>query len=161
MATDELTATVVERELVIDATPETVWEFLVDTDKAVRWMGVGASFETRPDGRYEVEVLPGVRASGLFVELDPPRRLVHTFGWEPGPDGPNAVPPGSSTVEYELVPRGAGTLLRFRHHGLPDDVEAGRHGHGWDHYLARLAVAAAGGDVGADPWLAQAPNSRT
>ena len=38
-ATTEVTA--VERELAIAASPETVWEFLVDPKKAVRWMGSG------------------------------------------------------------------------------------------------------------------------
>lgn len=151
-AADEMTGTLVEREIAIQASPETVWGLLVDPEKAVRWMGVSVSFDPTPGGRYRVDVLPGSTASGVFVEIDPPRRLVHTFGWEPGPDGPNAVAPGSSTVEYELVPDGSGTLLRFRHHGLPNVVEAERHGHGWDHYLGRLAASAVG-DAGPDPWL--------
>ena len=98
-------------------------------------------------------MIPGHTASGEFVEVDPPRRLVYTWGWEPGADGPNPVPPGSSTVEIELVPEGDGTLLRFTHRDLPSDEAAKSHGHGWDHYLARLQIAAAGGDAGEDPWL--------
>ena len=31
--------TSVEREITIAASPETVWEFLVDPDKVTRWMG--------------------------------------------------------------------------------------------------------------------------
>jgi uncharacterized protein YndB with AHSA1/START domain len=27
-------------------------------------------------------VIPGSTAVGEFVEIDPPRRLVHTWGWE-------------------------------------------------------------------------------
>ena len=34
-----------------------------------------------------------------------PRRLVFTWGWEPGEDGPNPLPPGSSTIEIELDAR--------------------------------------------------------
>ena len=98
-------------------------------------------------------VIPGHTASGEFVELDPPRRLVYTWGWEPGSDGPNPVPPGSTTVEIELLPNGDGTTLRFIHRGLPSTEAAESHAHGWDHYLARLTVAAAGGDAGEDPWL--------
>ena len=59
-------------------------------------------------------------------------------------DGPNPVPPGSSTVEIELVPDGDGTLLRFTHRDLPSAEAAESHAHGWDHYLGRLAIAAAG-----------------
>jgi uncharacterized protein YndB with AHSA1/START domain len=143
----------VEREVLIDARPETVWEFLVDPDKAVRWMGQLAELEPRPGGLYRVEVLPGHVARGEFVELDPPHRLVFTWGWEPGDDGATSVPPGSSTIEIELTPRGDGTLLRFSHRDLPTAESAESHGHGWDHYLGRLVTAAAGGDPGTDPWL--------
>ena len=145
--------TSVEREIAIAASPETVWHFLVDPDKATRWMGQTASFDPRPGGRYRVEVIPGHTASGEFVELDAPRRLVYTWGWEPGEEGPNPVPPGSSTVEIELRPNGEGTMLRFSHRGLPSAEAAQSHAHGWDHYLERLVVAARGDDPGADPWL--------
>ena len=63
------------------------------------------------------------------------------------------MPPGSSTVEIELAPDGDGTRLRFTHRDLPNAEAVESHGHGWDHYLQRLAVAAGGGDPGSDPWL--------
>jgi len=143
----------IERELEIAARPETVWEFLVDPEKATRWMGTTASFDARPGGEYRVEVIPGHTARGEFVELDPPHRLVYTFGWEPGGDGVSSVPPGGSTIEIELTPSGSGTSLRFTHRDLPGTDSADSHGHGWDHYLARLAVAVPGGDPGVDPWV--------
>ena len=142
----------VERELAIAARPETVWELLVDPVQAVRWMGQAARFDLRPGGQYRVEVVPGHIATGEFVEIDPPRRLVYTWGWEPGSG--SAVPPGSTTVEFELIPSGDGTRLRFRHRDLPNADAAASHAHGWDHYLERLAVVAAGGDAGSDPWIA-------
>lgn len=139
----------VEREIAIDASPETVWELLVDPVQAIRWMGQEATFDVRPGGEYRVAVIPGHTASGQFVEVDRPRRLVHTWGWE----GESGVPPGSSTVEYELIPNGEGTLLRFTHRDLPNAEAAESHGHGWDHYLERITIAAAGGDPGTDPWI--------
>jgi uncharacterized protein YndB with AHSA1/START domain len=145
--------TSVIRELAIAARPETIWEFLVDPEKATRWMGQTASFEPRPGGVYRCDVIPGHVASGEFVEVDAPRRLVFTWGWEPGKDGPNPVPPGSSTIEIELVPDGSGTTLRFTHTGLPSSEAAESHAHGWDHYLARLDTVARGDDPGEDPWL--------
>jgi uncharacterized protein YndB with AHSA1/START domain len=143
----------IERELTIDAKPETVWEFLVDPDKSVLWMGQRAEFDPRPGGIYRNEIVPGHTARGEFVELDPPRLLVHTWGWEPGEEGPNPVPPGSSTIEIELIREGDGTRLRFTHLDLPSKEAAESHEHGWDHYFERLAVAAAGGDPGPDPWV--------
>jgi uncharacterized protein YndB with AHSA1/START domain len=143
----------VEREVTIEAPPETVWEFLVDPEKATRWMGQSATFDARPGGEYRVEVIPGHTAAGRFVELDPPRRLVFTWGWEPGKEGPNPVPPGSSTIEVELERSGRGTRLHFTHRDLPTTASAESHAHGWDHYLERLVTAAAGGDPGPDPWI--------
>ena len=152
-ATTEAT---VERELAIAASPKTVWEFLVDSEKAVRWMGESATFDVRPGGIYRVEVIPGNVALGEFVEIDPPRRLVWTWGWESGPG--SSVPPGSTTVEFELTETtDGGTLLRFRHSDLPSHKTAESHGHGWDHYFGRLAQVAPGGDPGPDPWVTEPP----
>jgi hypothetical protein len=63
------------------------------------------------------------------------------------------VPPGSTTIEIDLVPDGDGTTVHFTHRDLPTDDAAVKHAHGWGHYLERLRTAAAGGDPGADPWL--------
>jgi uncharacterized protein YndB with AHSA1/START domain len=145
--------TSVEREIAIAASPETIWPFLVDPEKATRWMGQSASLDPRPGGLYRVEVIPDNIARGEFVELDPPRRLVFTWGWEPGQDSTHGVPPGSSTVEIELIPSGDGTMLRFSHTGLPNEEAVASHAHGWDHYLERLVVAARGDDPGEDPWI--------
>jgi uncharacterized protein YndB with AHSA1/START domain len=143
-------STTVVREIAIAARPETVWELLVDPEQAVKWMGMTASFDLRPGGLYQVEVIPGHTARGEFVEIDPPHRLVHTFGWEP--ESGSIVASGSTTIEYELVPDGDGTLLRFTHRDLPNVDAVASHAHGWDHYLERLALAATGGDPGTDPW---------
>jgi uncharacterized protein YndB with AHSA1/START domain len=150
-ATTESTSLV--REIAIDASPETVWEFLVDPDKAVRWMGERATFDARPGGAWKIDVIPGNTATGEFVELDPPNRLVYTFGWEASGGEANPVPPGSSTIEIELASDGDGTTLRFTHRDLPTSKSVESHTHGWEHYLGRLAIAAAGGDPGRDPWL--------
>jgi uncharacterized protein YndB with AHSA1/START domain len=141
----------VTREVVIDARPETVWQFLVDPEKIARWKGMTISFDAKVGSPYRIAVVPGHVAIGEIVELDPPHRLVYTWGWE----GETAVPPGSSTVEYELLPEGAGTRLRLTHRDLPNAEAAESHGHGWDHYVQRLAVVAAGGDPGVDPWIAE------
>jgi uncharacterized protein YndB with AHSA1/START domain len=141
----------IERELSIAARPETLWEFLVDPEKAARWMGQEVALEPRPGGVYRVNVIPGSVALGEFVEVDPPRRIVWTWGWEPG--GLATLAPGSTTIEVELVPDGEGTTLRFTHRGLPSEDTRRRHAHGWDHYLERLVIAARGGDPGPDPWV--------
>ena len=143
--------TTLERTISIAASPETVWEFFVDPEKLTRWKGMKADLDPTPGGVYRCEVIPGHTARGEFVELDPPHRLVFTWGWE----NESAVPPGTSTIEVELTPEGNGTSLHFVHRDLPNAEAAQSHGHGWDHYLPRLETAAAGGDPGADPWVTE------
>jgi uncharacterized protein YndB with AHSA1/START domain len=75
-------------------------------------------------------------ALGEFREVDPPHRVVMTWGWETN----NAVPPGSTTVEITLTQDGAGTILRLRHHGLPNEIERRSHLGGWELYTGKLAV---------------------
>jgi uncharacterized protein YndB with AHSA1/START domain len=146
--------TVYERTLTIDASPETVWEFFVEPEKLMRWKGINADLDARPGGIFRCEVIPGHVARGEFVELDPPSRLVFTWGW----DGNEGVPPGSSTIEVDLTGDGDRTTLRFVHKDLPSAEAVASHAHGWDHYLPRLELAAAGRDPGDDPWVADAPS---
>lgn len=130
----------------IAARPEIVFSYLTDPARYVRWMGVDAELDARPGGTYRVTVPQGFVAVGEFVEVDPPRRVVFTWGWEG--DGP--VPPGSSRVEITLTPDGDGTLLQLTHSDLPDEEARDVHEQGWDRYLRRLAVTSAGGDPGPD-----------
>jgi uncharacterized protein YndB with AHSA1/START domain len=147
--------TTIERQLSIAASPETVWQFFVDPEKATKWMGMTADLDPRPGGVYRCNVIPGHTARGEFVELDPPRRLVFTWGWEKSGHEENPVTPGSSTIEIELTPEGDGTSLLFIHRDLPSVEATESHAHGWDHYLPRLEIAAHGDDAGEDPWLTQ------
>ena len=151
---DATDTTVCERTLAIDASPETVWEFLVDPEKLMRWKGINADLETQPGGIFRCEVIPGHIARGEYVEIDKPNKLVFTWGW----DGSEDVPPGSSTIEIELASDGDATSLRFVHKDLPNAEAIASHAHGWDHYLPRLETAARGGNPGEDPWVTQAPS---
>lgn len=145
-----------ECDVLIDASPETVFDFFVEPEKMTLWKGVVAELDPRPGGIYRVEVIPGrAIARGEYVEVSRPHRVVFTWGWEG--DG-QPVPPGSSTVEVTLTPDGTGTHLVLRHSGLPSQDAVGEHAHGWTHYLSRLVIAAPGGDPGRDPNLdAEAP----
>jgi uncharacterized protein YndB with AHSA1/START domain len=139
---------VVTSEVRIEARPETVFAFFTDPEKMKRWKGRAAELDARPGGVYRVELSDRNVAIGEYVELDPPRRVVFTWGW----DGNEKVPPGSSTVEITLTPDGDATLLRLVHRDLPAGEGTG-HEEGWNHFLPRLAIAAAGGDPGPDPWV--------
>lgn len=134
------------REVQIAAPRATVFAFLTDPDKIMRWLGTDAAMEPQPGGIYLVNVGGEHFARGRFTEVIPVHRLAYTFGW----DGRQNVPPGSSLIEIDLIEEGEGTLLRMTHSGLPDAEEVESHTKGWTHYLGRLAIAAAGGDPGPD-----------
>ena len=136
---------VVRRETHITAPPATVFAFLTDPEKIIRWMGTEATMEAHPGGLYLVNGI-STGARGAFREVVPVHRLAYSFGWE----GHEQVPPGSSLIEIDLVDQDGGTLLRMTHTGLPDAEQCAAHARGWAHYLARLTVAAAGGDPGPD-----------
>ena len=119
-------------------------------------MGTEATTEAHPGGLYLVNGIGGRRnARGAFREVVPVHRLAYSFGWE----GNEAVPPGSSLVEIDLIERDGGTLLRMTHTGLPNAEQCASHARGWAHYLGRLAVAAAGGDPGPDPGAGPMPRA--
>jgi hypothetical protein len=54
-------------------------------------------------------------------------------------------------VQVSFEPEGDETVVTVTHRRLPD-ASVDFHRAGWDHYLERLAVAAAGGEPGRDPW---------
>ena len=134
------------QEIVVDASPETIFELLTVAEEHTRWMGTEAELDARPGGTYRVLVAGQFPAGGEFVEVVPNEKVVFTFGWDaPG----HPVPPGSSTIEISLHPEDGKTRVRLLHRDLPEE-QVGEHTHGWAHYLSRLATAAAGGDAGAD-----------
>ena len=89
----------------------------------------------------------GVEAAGEFVEVDPPHRVVFTWGWTH--DG--AVPPGTTRVVITLRAEARWTRVVLRHYGLPDDDQREHHRKGWLLYLSRLDQRVRGADPGPDP----------
>ncbi|HLY84843.1 MAG TPA: SRPBCC domain-containing protein [Acidimicrobiales bacterium] len=135
-------------EMRIEASPEVVYSYFTDPERMALWMGIEHKLDPVPGGVFRVDVNGSDVAVGEFVELDPPRRLVFTWGWQ----GSAEVPPGSTTIEVNLAGDGDATLLRFAHHGLPAG-QHDQHAHGWNHFLGRLMIAAAGGDPGPDSFV--------
>lgn len=127
----------------IAAPRETVFDFLVDPEKMVRWMGTEADLDATPGGRFEINVTGSDIASGTYLEIDPPERVVFTWGWKGSAD----VSPGSSTVTVTLTADGEETILDLHHAGLPGGADDA-HQTGWTYFLDRLATVSAGGDPG-------------
>ena len=85
----------VNAEVRIEAPPEAVFPFLTEPDKIVRWKGVDATVEAAPGGVYRVNVTGEKHAVGEYVEIDPPRRVVFTWGWEGETSSSRPAPPPS------------------------------------------------------------------
>jgi uncharacterized protein YndB with AHSA1/START domain len=173
---------VVEHEVRVAAQPEVVFSYFTDPAKMVRWMGSEATLDPRPGGMCRIVFRPSEpRAeflrttygaideppteptetgdagviSGNFVEVEPYRRIALTWGWE---QELFAMPPASTAVEVSFESEAGATLVRLTHRRLPAPaVEF--HRAGWEHYLPRLAITAAGGDPGPDPWSADEPRA--
>jgi uncharacterized protein YndB with AHSA1/START domain len=136
----------IEVQVRIGAPPDVVFAYFVDPDLYCRWKGSSAELDARPGGLYRVLMPSGDRVRGEYLVVEPPNRVVFTWGFE----GSRELPPGSSTVEITLHADGDGTIVRLRHDRLPTDVSREQHTVGWRHYLERLAIVATGGDPGPD-----------
>jgi uncharacterized protein YndB with AHSA1/START domain len=103
----------------IRARPETVFAYFTDPAAYQRWMGENAELDARPGGLYRVRFEDGSVAEGRYEVVEPPRRVVFTWGWVASEE----LPPGSTRVEVVLVVEGDETVA------------------GWRHYLERLGEA--------------------
>lgn len=137
----------------IAAPPERVFDHFVRPDLLVRWMGDFARLESVEGGIFSVDI-NGVLIRGTYVTLDRPTMI--EVAW--GEAGNALMPPGSTRLRIVFEPVEEGTLLRLEHSGL-QPAEAAKHAIGWPHFLDRLAVLAAGGDPGPDPWSLQPPQA--
>lgn len=131
----------------VAAPPDRVYEYFTKPAAIVRWMGDNAVLEPEPNGRFAIDIR-GTPVRGHYLELDPPHRLLISWGYA-GSDG---LPPDASTVEVRLIAERDGTRVELEHRDLPLEETSG-HVSGWTHYLARLNVALLKGHAGHDPGM--------
>lgn len=128
-------AAIVAESVRINASPSVVFKYFVQPELLLQWMGTWADLQAEPDGLYAVD-FPGIAVRGRFVEVDPPRRLVFTWGIP----GNEVLPAGSSTVEVNFTADGDGTLVEVVHRDLPAERLAD-HAAGWRDLLKHLSEA--------------------
>ena len=132
---------------VIDAPVETVYAAWTEPEMLRRWLAPGnatvvrALAEPEVGGTFLVEMrgADGRRwlVRGLYREVVPHRRLVHTWRWE-GSDVETLV-----TVEFEPAADG-GTRLTLTHSRFAQDEARDEHVRGWSGALAKLEELWAG-----------------
>lgn len=116
----------------IAASPAEVFPYFTDAALLVRWIGDWAELRPEPGGTFALDI-DATPVRGEYVEVEPPRRVVFTWG-VPGRD---ALPPGSTTVEVVFTAEGPDTLVELFHRGLPPG-EVDGHLEGWTGMLDRL-----------------------
>lgn len=120
----------------IEAPPDRVFPFFVDPARLTQWLGHAAELDPVPGGRFAADINHRL-VRGTYLELEPPRRVV--FSW--GDAGSAELPPGSTRVEVDLEPSEGGTTVTLRHHGLAG-AQLTDHARGWPVKLGELAAAA-------------------
>ena len=95
-----------------------------------------AEIDLRPGGAYRIHMRSpdGTehRVSGVYREIDPPKKVVYTWGW----DGDHPVKDSVVTIEFH--DRGAFTEVVLRHDGITHDKERADHEHGWTAILDKF-----------------------
>jgi uncharacterized protein YndB with AHSA1/START domain len=142
----------VEREIVIEASPEVVWGVITEPEQISRWFSDEAEVERRAGADGALTWKPGGRGRDKefdavvpirVVEAEPFRRFC--FRWN-HPEGTDADENNSALVEFILIEESDRTRLRVVESGI-DAVTRGEeekaqyledHEWGWDKHLGEL-----------------------
>ncbi len=116
----------------IAAPPEVVFPYFTDPQLMVTWIGKRADLDAQPGGTFAID-FEGTAARGSYVAVEPPHRVVFTWGIPQDA----TLPPGSSTVEVVFTADGGDTIVNLTHRDLPPDREPS-HREGWEGCLAVL-----------------------
>ncbi|HEX4810790.1 MAG TPA: SRPBCC domain-containing protein [Bryobacteraceae bacterium] len=125
----------------IAASPERVFQALASKEIVDWWVRPGVfdtrewSGDVRVGGRWRASGMAGGKPyvlEGQFLELDPPKKLVHTWHF------PGAAET-ATTVTYLLEQLNEGTRLTIRHSGFPTGKSCANTSMGWETSLQRLA----------------------
>ena len=95
-----------------------------------------AEIDLRPGGTYRIHMRApdGTehRVTGVYREVDPPRRVVYTWGWE----GEHKVKDSVVTIEFHE--RDNATEVVLTHAGILDEAERTNHEQGWSAIMDKL-----------------------
>jgi uncharacterized protein YndB with AHSA1/START domain len=143
----------VEREILIEASPEVVWGVITEPEQICRWFSDDAAgVEGRVGADGTLTWTPGGRGGDKESDLIVPIRVVEaepfsrfSFRWN-HPDGAGPDQSNSALVEFSLIEEAGGTRLRVLESGIGavthDEEGKARyveeHGRGWERHLGEL-----------------------
>jgi uncharacterized protein YndB with AHSA1/START domain len=135
----------IEREVVIDAPPEVVWDVVTRPEHIKRWFSPEVELDLREGGKGVFFFPDGCHTiTASVVRVDKPR----AFAWRwLRPSATNPAELTSTLVEFTLAEEDGGTRLVVAETGFrtvelaADDAAAlyAEHERGWAHHLGLLA----------------------
>ena len=140
----------VEKEILINASIDRVWQVLTDPVHVGNWFGKGepVGIDLRPGGVMEIDHTAhraDLKFQTKIVKVDPPHGF--SYLWPVASPGVPATEANSTLVEFTLVEENGGTRVRVVESGfakltIPAEyaematVES--HSEGWPYMLGRL-----------------------
>ncbi len=109
----------IERETIINAPVERVWELITEAEHLGRWFGdAGAEIDLRPGGDMTLRWTEHGTSRGRVVAVEPRSRF--SYRWAPfkDPGGEEPVEGNSTLVEFTLQREGDATRLRVVESGF-------------------------------------------
>lgn len=109
----------IERETLINAPVERVWELITEAEHLGRWFGdAGAEIDLRPGGAIVLRWAEYGTNRGRVVAVEPHTRF--SYRWAPfkDPGGEEPDDGNSTLVEFTLQPEGDATRLRVVESGF-------------------------------------------
>jgi uncharacterized protein YndB with AHSA1/START domain len=133
-------------EIYIRTTPERLWEAITDPEIRSKYnFGAGVRSDWTPGARLEMghPAAPEMLADGEVLEVDPPRRLVHTMTalWSD-----DVKREGASRVTWEIEPIADSCRLVVTHDQLRDGANDQIYG-GWPMILSGLKTWLESGEL--------------
>ncbi len=125
----------IEKDLLIKAPPQRIFQALTEQAELERWFAQNAELDLRPGGAISFYWGPGVFESGQMVALDSHHRLSYT--WE-------AMEPSPVTITFTLTAENDGTRLRLVQTGIGEGQEWDQYynlrNNGWNIHLEHLVA---------------------
>jgi uncharacterized protein YndB with AHSA1/START domain len=133
-------------EIYIRTTPERLWEAITDPEIRRKYnFGAGVVSDWQPGSRIEMGAAnaPGLLGEGTVLEVDPPRRLVHTMTalW-----GDDVKAEGESRVTWEITQVADSCQLTVVHDQLREGANNQLYG-GWPMILSGLKTWLESGEL--------------
>jgi len=131
-------------EIYIKSTPERLWEAITDPAIRARYnFGAGAHSDWTAGARIELKSGELLLGEGELLEIDPPRKLVHTLLAHFSPE---AEAEGFSRVTWEIEPVGDSCRVTLVHDEMRDGACEQIYG-GWPMILSGLKTLLETGEL--------------